>query len=82
MKAVEEDNPDLSGALPQTYTDLGNDVLVELLRLLAPIDLTGDAFGKVYEYFLGNFAMKEGQKGGVFSTQDSIVKLNLSLIPI
>lgn len=80
MKAIEEDNPDLSGALPQTYTDLGNDVLVELLRLLAPIDLSGDAFGKVYEYFLGNFAMKEGQKGGVFYTPESIVKLIVEII--
>lgn len=80
MKAIEEDNTDLSGALPQTYTDLGNDVLVELIRLLAPINLTGDAFGKVYEYFLGNFAMKEGQKGGVFYTPESIVKLIVEII--
>jgi type I restriction enzyme M protein len=80
MKAIEDDNPDLAGALPQTYTDLDNEVLVELLRLLAPIDLTGDAFGKVYEYFLGNFAMKEGQKGGVFYTPESIVKLIVEVI--
>ena len=39
-------------------------MLVELLKLLAPIELTGDAFGKVYEYFLGEFAKREGQKGG------------------
>lgn len=80
MKAIEEDNTGLSGALPQTYTDLGNEVLVELIRLLAPIELTGDAFGKVYEYFLGNFAMKEGQKGGVFYTPESIVKLIVEII--
>src|SRR6056297_2194907 len=80
MKAIEDGNPDPSGALPQTYTELANDVLVELLRLLAPIDLTGDAFGKVYEYFLGNFAMKEGQKGGVFYTPESIVKLIVEII--
>ena len=55
-------------------------MLVELLRLLAPVDLTGDAFGKVYEYFLGNFAMKEGQKGGVFYTPESIVKLIVEII--
>jgi type I restriction enzyme M protein len=80
MKAIEEDNPDLAGALPQTYTDLGNEVLVELLRVLAPINLEGDAFGKVYEYFLGNFAMKEGQKGGVFYTPQSIVNLIVEII--
>lgn len=80
MQGIEEDNPDLAGALPKTYTDLGNEVLVELIRLLAPIDLTGDAFGKVYEYFLGNFAMKEGQKGGVFYTPESIVRLIVEIM--
>ena len=80
MQSVEEDNPDLAGALPKTYSDLGNGVLVELIRLLAPVDLTGDAFGKVYEYFLGNFAMKEGQKGGVFYTPESIVRLIVEIM--
>ena len=80
MKAIEEDNPDLSGALPQTYTEVDDEVLIELLKLLSPVDLTGDAFGKVYEYFLGNFAMKEGQKGGVFYTPESIVKLIVEII--
>lgn len=80
MKAVEEENPDLKGALPRTYTQIDNRVLVELLRLLAPVDLSGDAFGKVYEYFLGNFALKEGQKGGVFYTPEAIVKLIVEII--
>lgn len=40
-----------------------------------PINLTGDAFGKVYEYFPGNFAMKEGQKGGVWLNDGSCVRL-------
>lgn len=80
MKAIEEENPDLRGALPRNYTRIDNKVLIELLRLLAPIDLSGDAFGKVYEYFLGNFAMKEGQKGGVFYTPEAIVKLIVEII--
>ena len=80
MAHIEEDNPDLAGALPRTYTDLDDAVLVELLRLLAPINLTGDAFGKVYEYFLSSFAMREGQKGGVFYTPESIVKLIVEII--
>lgn len=80
MQAIEEENPDLSGALPRTYTRITNPVLVELLKLLAPIDLSGDAFGKVYEYFLGEFARKEGQKGGVFYTPESIVKLIVEII--
>lgn len=80
MKAVEEENVDLSGALPRNYIPLGNKVLLELIKLLGPVDLSGDAFGKVYEYFLGNFAIKEGQKGGVFYTPESIVKLIVEII--
>lgn len=48
--------------LPRSFNKLDNKVLVELLRLLAPLKIDGDAFGKVYEYFLGKFALKEGQK--------------------
>ncbi|GFM32376.1 type I restriction-modification system subunit M [Desulfovibrio subterraneus] len=80
MKAIEDENADLSGVLPHSYTQIENAVLVELLRLLAPVDLTGDAFGKVYEYFLGEFARMEGQKGGVFYTPESIVKLIVEVI--
>jgi type I restriction-modification system DNA methylase subunit len=39
------------------------------------MDIEGDVFGKIYEYFLGKFAMSEGQKGGEFFTPTSIVKL-------
>jgi len=80
IKAVEDENPDLAGALPRSYALIGNPVLVELLKLLAPIELSGDAFGKVYEYFLGEFAKREGQKGGVFYTPESIVKLIVEII--
>jgi type I restriction enzyme M protein len=80
MQLVEEHNPELKGVLPRGYNLLPNATLVELLRLLAPLDLAGDAFGKVYEYFLGNFAMKEGQKGGVFYTPTSIVRLIVEIL--
>jgi type I restriction enzyme M protein len=80
MALVEEQNPELKGVLPRGYNLLPNATLVELLRLLAPLDLEGDAFGKVYEYFLGNFAMKEGQKGGVFYTPTSIVRLIVEIL--
>lgn len=80
MKAIEEENADLKGALPQTYTQIENWVLIEILKLLGPITLTGDAFGKVYEYFLGEFAKREGQKGGVFYTPEAIVKLIVEII--
>ena len=80
MKAIEEENSDLKGALPRSYTRIDNRVLLELLKLLGPLDLSGDAFGKVYEYFLGNFALKEGQKGGVFYTPEAIVKLIVEIL--
>ena len=80
MAAVEEENEDLKGVLPRAYTRLDNRILIELIRLLGPVDLEGDAFGQVYEYFLGAFAMKEGQKGGVFYTPTSIVKLIVEII--
>lgn len=80
MVDVEAENPDLKGVLPRSFNKLDNKVLVELLRLLAPLKIDGDAFGKVYEYFLGKFALKEGQKGGVFYTPESIVKLIVEII--
>ena len=75
MKAIEEENAELKGVLPRNYNQIEDWVLVDLLRILGPVEIEGDAFGKVYEYFLGNFAMKEGQKGGVFYTPTSIVRL-------
>lgn len=68
MRAIEAQNPDLKDVLPKTYNRLENATLIELLKLMAsiPMDIDGDAFGKIYEYFLGNFAMTEGRKGGGF----------------
>ncbi len=45
-----------------------------------PVDVEGDAFGRIYEYFLGKFAMTEGQKGGEFYTPTSIVKLIVDIL--
>jgi type I restriction enzyme M protein len=82
MKAIEDDNDDLKGVLPRTYNRLDNSTLFDLLKLMAsiPMDIEGDAFGKIYEYFLGNFAMSEGQKGGEFFTPTSIVRLIVEII--
>jgi type I restriction enzyme M protein len=44
------------------------------------MDIEGDAFGKIYEYFLGHFAMSEGQKGGEFFTPTAIVQLIVGII--
>jgi len=80
MMLIEQENEDLRGVLPHTYTLMGNKVLVELLKLLAPLDISGDAFGKVYEYFMGSLAMQEMQKGGEFYTPGSIVELIVQII--
>ena len=82
MKAIEAENPDLKDVLPKTYNRLENASLIELLKLMASIrmDIEGDAFGKIYEYFLGKFAMSEGRKGGEFFTPTSIVKLIVEII--
>ncbi|MDP8928200.1 MAG: type I restriction-modification system subunit M [Actinomycetota bacterium] len=82
MAAVERTNPDLDGVLPRAYAGLPNEVLVELLRLLGrlPGSIEGDGFGLIYEYFLGQFAFAEGQKGGEFFTPTSIVKLIVEII--
>ena len=80
MTLVEQHNPELLGVLPRGYHLLPRATLVELLRLFAAVDLDGDAFGKVYEYFLGNFALKEGQKGGVFFTPTSVVRLIVEVL--
>ena len=80
MAAIENENEELKGVLPRNYTALPNATLIELLRLLGPLDLEGDAFGQIYEFFLGEFALAEGQKGGVFYTPTSIVKLIVEII--
>lgn len=82
MRAIEGENPDLKDIMPKTYNRLENSSLVELLKIMASIsmDIEGDAFGKIYEYFLGKFAMAEGQKGGEFFTPTAIVKLIVEIL--
>ena len=82
MKAIETENSQIEGVLPKTYNRLEKNTLLELLRIMEqiPMDIEGDAFGKVYEYFLGNFAMSEGQRGGEFFTPTSLVKLIVEII--
>jgi len=82
MAAIEEENPSLRGVLPRTYQSLSNDTVVSLLRSVNAMlgDIEGDAFGKVYEYFLGKFAVAEGAKGGEYFTPTSIVRLIVEII--
>ncbi len=82
MDAVERENPDLKGTLPRGYSKFDNELLVTLLKSFsqATEHIEGDVFGKIYEYFLGKFAMSEGQKGGEFYTPITLVKLIVEVI--
>ena len=80
MTNIEASNPELADTLPKNYQEVPNTVLVELIKLLDPVTLEGDAFGKVYEFMMGEFAMQEMQKGGEFYTPASIVRLIVEII--
>lgn len=88
MKEIEAKNTDLAGVLPQDYTSLhkipveNSQILITLLKNFnqIPDDIEGDAFGEIYEYFLGEFARSEGAKGGEFFTPQSIVKLLVEIV--
>jgi len=82
MKAIEAENEELRGVLPKDYNRLENDMLFALLKTFSeiPMDVEGDVFGKIYEYFLGKFALAEGRRGGEFFTPTSLVKLIVEVI--
>jgi len=81
MRQIEAENTDLKDVLPKTYTALSNSTLVSLLKSLSSIPTSqGDVFGRIYEYFLGKFALNEGQKGGEFFTPTSLVQLIVEVI--
>ncbi len=82
MKLVEEENDAVKGVLPKTYTAFENSTLVEVLKIFnsIPMDIEGDTFGRIYEYFLGEFAREQGQGGGEFFTPTSIVKLIVEIL--
>jgi len=76
MELIEKDNPSLKGVLPKDYARpaLDKQRLGQLIDLVSNIKLSGDEahakdiLGRVYEYFLGQFASAEGKKGGEFYT--------------
>jgi len=84
MTAIESVNPDLAGALPKLYNRLDNELLVSLLKSFSfseiAAGLEGDAFGRVFEFFLSEFAKNEGQLGGEFYTPISLVKLMVEIM--
>ena len=82
MREIEKHNPPLAGVLPKTYNLFTAALLKDLLKKVSeiPASVDFDAFGRIYEYFLGEFARTEGQKGGEFYTPASIVKLLTEVI--
>ncbi|TWJ19005.1 class I SAM-dependent DNA methyltransferase [Geobacter argillaceus] len=88
MDAIEKINPSLKGVLPQIYADpdLNKQRLGELIDLIGTIGFNQDGhtakdlLGRVYEYFLGQFADAEGKKGGQFYTPASIVKVLVEML--
>src|SRR5690606_8049006 len=88
MEAIEKDNPSLKGVLPKDYARpaLDKKKLGELIDLIGNIGFnqpgikSKDLLGRVYEYFLGQFADAEGKKGGQFYTPESIVKLLVEML--
>ncbi len=88
MEVIERDNPSLKGVLPTNYSRpaLDKQRLGELIDLIGGITLgtdearSRDLLGRVYEYFIGQFADAEGKKGGQFYTPKSIVQLLVEMI--
>ncbi|SCZ65311.1 class I SAM-dependent DNA methyltransferase [Thiohalomonas denitrificans] len=88
LEAIEHDNPKLKGVLNRQYTQLRIDQskLGELIDLVATIPFqhkslsSKDILGHVYEYFLGQFALAEGKKGGQFYTPKAIVTLIVQML--
>jgi type I restriction enzyme M protein len=91
MAAIEDENPTLKGVLPKTTygrADLDKRLLGEVIDLVGKIELLArdenggaqDLLGRVYEYFIGQFAAAEGKKGGQFYTPTCIVELLVRMI--
>ncbi len=85
MRLVEEDYEDLKGNLPRNYHELDSSLLRDLIRAFnseAVKSIRGDAFGRIYEYFLMKFSMSGAgaQEGGEFFTPPSLVQLIVNFI--
>jgi type I restriction enzyme M protein len=88
MSAIERDNPSLKGVLPKDFARPGLDKqrlgqlinLVSDIALGAPADRAKDTLGRVYEYFLSQFASAEGKKGGQFYTPSSVVRVLVEML--
>ena len=83
MQKIAEVNPSLKGVLPDTYTELGNNLLRGVLRIFnnPALDEEGDdIIGRIYEYFLGKFAPAVASDDGIFFTPKSLVRMIMNVV--
>lgn len=87
MEAIERENPRMDGVLPkEVYGQLVPEEEPELLSRIIrvfkdiPEDISVDLFGEIYEFFLGNFALAEGQGGGTFYTPATVVRYMVEVL--
>lgn len=83
MEKIENQNPNLKGALPKEYLQFEPKLLSDLVKIFNRDSLrnaSGDVFGKIYEYFLNKFAQTGAQEGGEFFTPPSLVKMIVNVI--
>lgn len=87
MRAIEAENASLKGALPKVYgkESLDRSIVSGLIDLFSNIKMEGtradfDLIGRVYEYFIGEFASSEGKRGGEFHTPKPVVELLVEMI--
>ena len=87
MLAIEAENPSLKGVLTKTYArpELDQTRLGEVVKLFSDLAFRDghqgqDVLGRVYEYFLGQFAIAEGKRGGQYYTAGCVVRLLVSMI--
>jgi type I restriction enzyme M protein len=88
MLLIEKENPTLKNILPKNYArpELDKQRLGETIKLIGDVHLkdktqaSKDLLGRVYEYFIGMFAAKEGRSGGEFYTPQSVVQLLVEMI--
>lgn len=87
MEAIEKENAKMGGVLPkevygQLVPEEEPELLSKIIRVFKdiPEDISIDLFGQIYEYFLGNFALSEGQGGGAFYTPASVVQYMVEVL--
>lgn len=87
MEAIEKENAKMDGVLPkevygQLVPEEEPELLSKIIRVFKdiPEDISIDLFGQIYEYFLGNFALSEGQGGGAFYTPASVVQYMVEVL--